>query len=299
MILRVTLFILILVVLISVSIMHHYVVLPNRAMFNFSHYKKQLKHDDIPVISTSRVVISFSTIPARIKYIDTVIGRLLQQSFLPDTIYICIPYFSKRKHVAYEIPEWLLNKYDSDSIVRIVRCEDYGPATKLMGCIPFEVNPETIIITIDDDQIYAKDTIKTLIRYSNEYPDRCISGSGFYSVSSRYPLCYVLPGYNPTSPIVNYIEGFSTVLYRRGFISKEMLDYFNSNALSKSCFMSDDLTISTWLRKQGIQFFIACDIERSTDTDIDIVTPLHQEDRDDVYKTCGLELENTLNMDIL
>ncbi len=37
--------------------------------------------------------------------------------------------------------------------------DDWGPATKLIGTLLLEKDPKTVIITLDDDMVYHRDTI--------------------------------------------------------------------------------------------------------------------------------------------
>ena len=85
-------------------------------------------------------------------------------------IYACIPYTSK-KYGDYKIP----GGWDFPSNVKIVRCKDYGPITKLIGCLEWETDPDTMIITIDDDQEYNKDIVLENVTQAVKFPDYCLS----------------------------------------------------------------------------------------------------------------------------
>lgn len=238
---------------------------------------------------SSRVVVSFSTIPSRVRFVPTVINRLRNQDLQPDAIYACIPYYSKRKKIPYEVPrEWT---FDSD--VKIVRCEDYGPATKLLGCVKDETDPDTMIITIDDDHEYSPDTLKYTVTYAERYPNACIS---WHAMTSDLHPVACPEYYNVRDPIVNFLEGFGAPLYRRKYITEEMIDYFG--ALSPECLVSDDLTISTWLQMQNVPMIRLCDKkwEGKVDLEIDKHDALHDENRDHVYKVCKQEMNNLKNI---
>lgn len=241
------------------------------------------------VIPTERVVVSFTTIPSRVKYIPTVIERLKQQSLRPDITYVCIPHYSNRKNMKYDVPEGL----DFGPKVKIVRCEDYGPATKLLGCIPYESDPNTMIITIDDDQKYPIDTIKYLVGYAEKYPDHRMSYS---TLSEPHTSSKCYGGISTTGPNVKYMEGFSAPLYRRKHVITEMIDYFEkqshdySEKQSHDCFVSDDLTISTWLNMQNVKMIRICGgMHPNIDFDID-KNALHRENRKGAYEKCSKEM---------
>jgi len=244
----------------------------------------------------NKIVVSFSTIPSRVEFIPNVVKEINKQSLKPDVIYACVPYYSKRLEKEYELPDF---EYMGDN-VRIIRCEDFGPATKLLGCVPYEDDPDTIIITIDDDQTYHKDVFKTLTGYGEEYPDSVFSFHAFSKelTPARCPIFK-----NIKSPKSFYIEGFGGVLYRRRFISPEMYSYFQHN-LSRDCFVSDDLVISTWLEIEGIPRKKLCDIlnVRGTKSEIDKNDALNKADREGVYSRCHkemIELEKKLRKNII
>lgn len=109
-----------------------------------------------------RVVVSLSTIPSRVKYLSEAIESLLKQSYSIDRIYINLPYRSLRENVEYP----LLEEDFLDPRVTILRCEDRGPITKLYPVLDVENDPQTIIITVDDDIHYPQDRIQTLVDWA-------------------------------------------------------------------------------------------------------------------------------------
>lgn len=234
------------------------------------------KINNFKIQNKNRVVISFSTIPTRAYHLNKVIKRLQNQIVKPDMIYINIPYYSKRMKMEY--PYIYLNNYPN---VKIIRCPDYGPATKLLGCIPYENNPETNIITIDDDRIYNPDMIQKLVVYSENYPNCAI---GYQALDSNLNSTVCHPTRDITDPYVHYLEGFGGILYKRKFITDEMLNYFEN--LSPECFLSDDLTISSWLHKNGICRIRICETSQELDENIDFLNPLYKESRKYVYEKC-------------
>jgi len=231
-----------------------------------------------------RIVVSFSTIPSRVKYVPDVVKRLETQTIKPDAIYACIPHYSKRMKREYHVD------FDARGF-EVVRCEDYGPATKLLGCIDKENDPNTMIITIDDDQEYRPDMIERLVAHANVYPNCAIA---YRTLSQELSGTVCHPFYNVSNPNAYYVEGFGGVLYRRSFITPQMNEYFKKN-LSKECFLSDDLVISTWLEINGIPRMKLCGSDsRDTIEDINAHNPLNEESRKEVYNMCKREMEKLL-----
>ena len=96
------------------------------------------------------IYVSTSTIPQRIKSLDKSIKSLLNQSKKPDKIFINIPF--KYRRFKETIKDDEIPKFDN-SIVEITRCEDYGPATKLLGSLD-KLEKNSLVIVFDDDHVY-------------------------------------------------------------------------------------------------------------------------------------------------
>lgn len=251
---------------------------------NESNHVERLTNIDIS--NRPRTVVSFSTIPSRTKYIADVIAKIKKQSFQPDMIYVCVPYYSKRMKQKYIIPK----NMNFGNNVRIVRGKDYGPGTKLLGCIPYENDPETAIITIDDDQDYHPDTFKTLLGYGIVYSDKVCA----FRTLDRNLIGTSCPNTNNIkSPDAFYAEGFAGVLYRRKFITKEMITFCQK--LSKSCFVSDDLFLSSWMEINGVERIKICEFSNcTTNKEIDKNDALHRDKRTKVYDTCSEEMKTLI-----
>jgi hypothetical protein len=71
-----------------------------------------------------------------------------------------------------------------DAIISVVRVShDYGPSTALItawSAIPASMqHRDTLIITLDDDQIYHPDTVATLVRHALHHPDSAVAFAGY------------------------------------------------------------------------------------------------------------------------
>lgn len=113
-----------------------------------------------------RVVASFTTFPIgqRMQYASRVLESMANQSWQPDSVIINFPdrierLSSSRLEIPSEAYEWQ-RKY---SFLKIHQTKDYGPATKLLGALEVESDPDTIIVIIDDDTYYHQDTVLALV----------------------------------------------------------------------------------------------------------------------------------------
>lgn len=190
-----------------------------------------------------RVVVSLSTIPSRVSRIGDIIACLQQQTYPIDQIYLNIPYTSHREGVSY--PE-LPSNLDLTN-VQVIRCQDYGPITKLYPVLQYETHPNTIIITVDDDLIYRSDRIETLVRWCVQYPNAAIAGSG-YIIGKWYNYFGHIEQPKEITP-VSIIEGYSGCAYRRSFFDHNLIDYTGAPPES---FYHDDVWISGQLSLKSI-----------------------------------------------
>ena len=112
------------------------------------------------------IYVSLSTIPHRVKNLNKSIESLLKQSQKPDKIFINIPF--KYRRFAEIISDDQIPKFDNN-IVEIIRCEDCGPGTKLLGSLN-KLKRNSLVILADDDNVYEDYMIERFFHfYSSEY----------------------------------------------------------------------------------------------------------------------------------
>jgi len=117
------------------------------------------------------IYVSLTTIPSRVKGVEKTIDSLLNQTQKPDKIFINIPV--KFKRFDETIDEKIIPKFNS-SIIELVRCEDFGPGTKLLG--PHEkLKENSLIILVDDDNYYANYMIEKFHEYYLLAPENAYS----------------------------------------------------------------------------------------------------------------------------
>ena len=225
-----------------------------------------------------RVVGTLTTMPYRYvnnnKLLDT-LKSLNNQSYKLDKIYLGLPYRCERLNIDYpEVSEEIKN------LCTIVRCEDYGPITKIVAALLMEEDSETIIISFDDDNYYPKFLVEKLIKKNGLYPNAAIGSSGIL-LKNLLPDCAIYLNNNMFNMFnfkipkngrrVDSIYGFSGVLYIRNFFPiKEKLynDFIKYALTNENIRMNDDISISGFLSMGNIERRIFSDLDViSTTTD--------------------------------
>ncbi|TSJ79024.1 hypothetical protein [Rariglobus hedericola] len=123
---------------------------------------------------SSGLVVSLTTIPSRIVALELTIKSLLRQSCRPTEIRLCLPAWSTREQRLYEVPAWLAQL----RCVKIVRCEDKGPATKFLPTLQ-EVAPDQAVLIVDDDRIYHARLLERYVSLTAANPHEVVSGAGW------------------------------------------------------------------------------------------------------------------------
>ena len=108
------------------------------------------------------VIAMLTTLPERIKSkrFKNVIQRILEQV---ESVQLNIPPTWKRTGEKYEIPNWIKNH----KRIEIVRCQDQGPVTKILGGLD-NIKDSQKVVVIDDDIIYQKNFVNRLNQQLSE-----------------------------------------------------------------------------------------------------------------------------------
>lgn len=197
----------------------------------------------------SDCVVSLTSLPSRLPFIDTTLKSLLRQKRLPKRIRLNLPAYSKREKTAYAIPEWLKNLKS----VEIVPCEDYGPATKLIPSLALPQDEK--IVVVDDDRIYPANLIADLEAAADRLGNAAVAFSGWVAprdLTDRPTTILTNIAMSPPVPVrarrlraprpVDMVQGLSGYLVRpRFFEEAELTDY---NGAPDAAFFVDDVWIS-------------------------------------------------------
>ena len=87
-----------------------------------------------------------------------------KQTWRPDRVIANFPDDVKRLRTGtLRIPDEVDEYRKKYSWLYAHQTKDYGPATKLLGALQIESDPNTIIIVLDDDTAYHPETISVLV----------------------------------------------------------------------------------------------------------------------------------------
>ena len=220
-----------------------------------------------------RVVVSLTSLPSRLLHLPRILDLILNQTVLPDALYVNIPYFSSREQRPYVLPPSLLSYLSSlpekfRSLVNINHClPDYGPATKLIPTLQAEqpVDPSTLVVTVDDDLIYPPFYLASMISAARRYPNAALGlkgytlggrgggGGGEGEAGGSHHDNYTYHGsHTSASDIsVDALGGFVGAAYRVGFFDLARLTDYASH--SAGAFFVDDDWIGSALAAAGVE----------------------------------------------
>lgn len=196
--------------------------------------------------SDEEIIVSLTSHPGRIKFVWIAIESMLRQTHKPNRI---ILWLGKEKFSGLEELPDVLKKQIKRGLTIEFR-EDLKPHTKYYYAI--KENPESVVITVDDDIIYPPNLISTLLKHSKENPDVVIC-HGARLIKYEVNNFGIYEDWMGWDRIM--IESFSRqdilplgvmgVLYPP-HIFNELL--FDTKLIRKFCYTADDL----WLKANSI-----------------------------------------------
>ena len=177
--------------------------------------------------------VSLTSLPSRIDNISETIQSIENQTLKPNKVFLNLPLNFKR------FPEYnfttnqisKLSKYN----LEISRCEDYGPATKLMGSLN-KINKEyDCVILIDDDHIYHERVFEIFI---DNFKKEKVNYSYYMNKIFNIRNGQCSDGFLINVKLLDEIEDF----YEK-YVKK-----------CKNMFLDDDLWLAIYLQKEKNSF---------------------------------------------
>ena len=196
-----------------------------------------------------KIIITLTTVPNRLTEPKDHMGArlgiktLLEQSYNDYEVYLNIPLVYKRTNDKMDVPEWLTDYSNRYPHLKIFRTEDYGPITKILPTLQNITDPETIIITADDDLYYMDGLIEAHLAARQKYPNAALGFAGITAIDGSCHFCTTVA----SDTRVKVLEGYKTVSYLRGFFD---LQEFTNNFVDKT--WNDDAVISAYMGFKNI-----------------------------------------------
>ena len=189
-------------------------------------------------------LITLTTGPNRLnasnqQSLKTLFEILLNLTYTNYEIHFNIPFMCKKTGEEYIIPDWL-DELVSEKF-KIYRTLDYGSITKILPTILRINDPETIIITVDDDLIYIDGFIEYHLEKRKAYPDAALGFAGLSALDGSCHFCTTLE----RDTRVKILEGYKTVSYKRKFFDNDIVE-FSKNS------WSDDIVLSAYLGMKSV-----------------------------------------------
>jgi hypothetical protein len=212
-----------------------------------------------------RIVVTMTTLPGREDLITRACASIMNQTLKPDAIYLALPKISRRLKCPYPPMPALIG----DNCIIVEPETDYGPITKLYGALVSESDPETIIISCDDDIIYPPPMFEILVEKSMLQPEACICGSGLlvkhgmtfnstYTNMDKFHQLNGMAGFLPpaTGRKVDIICGAAGALYKRKFFGSMdqcIRELFEISISDMDILCNDDILISGYLQTHNVE----------------------------------------------
>ena len=117
------------------------------------------------------IYVSLTIIPERVKNLSKTVNSLLSQKKEPDKIFINVP--KKYQRFNEIIEDNQIPQFNSEK-VEVVRCEDCGPGTKILGSID-KLEKDSMVILVDDANIYEAYMIEKFFYFFKKAPNNAYS----------------------------------------------------------------------------------------------------------------------------
>lgn len=193
-----------------------------------------------------RVVASLTTSPTRIHKLAHTLMSLELQTHPLDRIVLNLPMVFARTGETYSVPEWIQKNHPKITINRVP--VDYGPATKLIPTLALET--DAYILVVDDDQKYDRRLVERYLAAAS--PTRAVSQAGILADLTT----------SKTQGDVEVFEAYGGVLLHTSMFGPDFLPYMERVCADPLARISDDLTISLYLkRRRGVTIRMYADNE--------------------------------------
>jgi hypothetical protein len=125
-----------------------------------------------------------------------------------------------------------------------------------------EQDPETRIITMDDDMVYSDDVIEVLLSANTD--DRVVGIMGTISVATASKGFFIHSEQFPNgSTPVDQLGGYRGICYRRGLIEDDIYSDFDKICeFLGDMLLDDDAFFADYLKNKGVQTYVVGGVKR-------------------------------------
>lgn len=230
----------------------------------------------------SDLIVSITTFPKRIDKIWIVIESILRQTLSPKKVVLTL---SKLQFPSQDdLPKQLL-KLEEEGVLEIIWTEDDLRSHKKYYYV-MEKYPNDLIVTVDDDFIYANTMLENLYKFHLQYPKSIITHLALQRQGANYQewpnLLFV--AVEPTYNIMQF--GGSGVLYPPSSLH---IDAFNKDSIKQYCPLADDLWLNAMALLNGTSI-------AKTDYEIYLM-PIMFKDDQPLFKENVLENKNNTQIE--
>ena len=171
--------------------------------------------------------ISMTSIPPRFDGLEKTLNSLETQNKKTEKIFLNIPEkFNRFTPLEYDF-NTLLKKFKK---LKINKCEDYGPGTKLIGSLD-DIMKYDYVVLVDDDHVYKKEMLEIFYEQANK------------NLEASYSFCV----YDILDCKIG--QGADGFLINTKYL-KNIMSFFNKYVKNnKRLIFNDDLWISIYLNK--------------------------------------------------
>lgn len=210
----------------------------------------ELEDSSKDFLNDHKVYVSLTSSPERLHYISEILSTIPVD--LVDKIFIALPEKFKNKE---EYPEPLPVEITQRPMVEILRPSfDYGPVMKMLPAIEYvqKIDPESIVISIDDDTIYPPSLFYELVNYLTTHRDVQVAGTVGQAKSfwNLKPKNITFKNTCLFQGVCDVVEGFGAIAYTAGAVPVDDLKVFSQK--SSSCKLGDDIFINYALELHNI-----------------------------------------------
>lgn len=217
-----------------------------RRRFALPH-DRLLPRRDLAPNHEPRLIISLTTMPGRFERIARVLNSLIDQQVPADEIWLAVPEFSRRELRPYVIPSFLRQQ----AAVKLLACEDWGPATKLIPALMQQSDPHDLVLVVDDDRIYPPDLVARFRNWHRSHPDAALGlrGGTISPVGESLGLRTHFGTEVETPRAVDILMGTWGYLVQGRFFDDRLRDY---SGFPPEAFYVDDVWVHGNLARSGV-----------------------------------------------